>query len=271
MSNLAKHTVNGKASCTRRIGATALLLGGAAIASVAISPLAAEPGQFSEQTLRFDDAASFEADGRDDVRAAVATFIDGMTAGDAQTVWMFASEEDQAAFGTERAVYDAFAEVLPALAAGRGCNLRAQLAGRRHALRGALACAMRAARITTPSSASGSTTPATGRSSAPKSRPPTISSPRASQRSPLAQPRPNLSGPRRRIRHTRPCAIACRAPSISLLVVVRDCSRSAASRRAPRPPSRGDGCRRANSRAPPGTRLSRRAAADRRHAARSSC
>jgi hypothetical protein len=42
-------------------------------------------------------------------------FVTGMTAGDEKAVWMFASEEDQAAFATEQAVYDAFAELYPAL------------------------------------------------------------------------------------------------------------------------------------------------------------
>lgn len=50
-----------------------------------------------------------------DVRAASTSFIQGMAAHDPEAVWMFASEEDQAAFGTEQAVYDAFAEVFPAL------------------------------------------------------------------------------------------------------------------------------------------------------------
>jgi hypothetical protein len=49
------------------------------------------------------------------VLAAVESFIGGMTSGDEQAVWMFASEEDQAAFATEQAVYDAFAGLYPAL------------------------------------------------------------------------------------------------------------------------------------------------------------
>jgi hypothetical protein len=46
---------------------------------------------------------------------AAQRFIGGMATGDEQAVWMFASEEDQAAFATEKAVFDAFAELYPAL------------------------------------------------------------------------------------------------------------------------------------------------------------
>lgn len=38
-----------------------------------------------------------------------------MAEGDAKTVWMYASEEDQAAFETEDAVLEAFADAFPAL------------------------------------------------------------------------------------------------------------------------------------------------------------
>ena len=46
---------------------------------------------------------------------AAQRFIGGMATGDEQTVWMFASEEDQAAFATEQSVFDAFAELYPVL------------------------------------------------------------------------------------------------------------------------------------------------------------
>ena len=66
------------------------------------------------QSVRFADTAVVE-DADVEVRMAVETFIRGMSAGDAKTVWAFASEEDQDAFGTEDAVYQAFAETFPAL------------------------------------------------------------------------------------------------------------------------------------------------------------
>jgi hypothetical protein len=98
--------------------AVAALLGGAAFCFSGISELSADPG---DKTIRIEFAAAsgLENSGHPAVRAAVARFIGGMVEGDVDTVWMFASEEDQDAFGTERAVYDAFAEVFPALTSAR--------------------------------------------------------------------------------------------------------------------------------------------------------
>ncbi len=55
------------------------------------------------------------ADVTSSVTAAVGTFVEGMAKGDEAVVWTFASEEDQAAFGTETAIYDAYAEAFPEL------------------------------------------------------------------------------------------------------------------------------------------------------------
>ena len=49
------------------------------------------------------------------VTSAVGTFVEGMAQGDEDVIWMFASEEDQVAFGTESAVYDAYADAFPQL------------------------------------------------------------------------------------------------------------------------------------------------------------
>ena len=49
------------------------------------------------------------------VKSAVGTFVAGMAQGDEDVVWAFASEEDQAALGTEVAVYDAYADAFPQL------------------------------------------------------------------------------------------------------------------------------------------------------------
>jgi hypothetical protein len=49
------------------------------------------------------------------VSSAVDTFVDGMARGDVDVVWTFASEEDQAAFGTESAIYAAYADAFPQL------------------------------------------------------------------------------------------------------------------------------------------------------------
>ena len=49
------------------------------------------------------------------VTAAVGKFVEGMASGDEDVVWTFASEEDQAALGTESAVYEAYADAFPQL------------------------------------------------------------------------------------------------------------------------------------------------------------
>jgi hypothetical protein len=66
------------------------------------------------ESVHFNVSASPQAGIDRPVQAAVQKFIGGMRAADADTVWMFASEEDQEAFATEQAVYDAFAETFPA-------------------------------------------------------------------------------------------------------------------------------------------------------------
>jgi hypothetical protein len=98
--------------------AVAVLLTGAAFCFSGVSELSAEPGGKTDH-IEFAAASGLEEAGDPAVRAAVARFIGGMVEGDVETVWMFATEEDQDAFGTERAVYDAFAEVFPALTSAR--------------------------------------------------------------------------------------------------------------------------------------------------------
>lgn len=116
MSTFGKQSLNNRKSSPRYApGAIVLLLCGAGLISGAAISAEAGPGDSSLQMVRFDDSTAFERNGRPDVREAVTRFVSGMTAGNAQTVWMYASEEDQAAFGTEGAVYEAFAEVFPAL------------------------------------------------------------------------------------------------------------------------------------------------------------
>jgi hypothetical protein len=51
------------------------------------------------------------------VRKAAATFIRAMAEGNSEAVWMFALEEEQAAFGTEAEAYKAFADAFPELTA----------------------------------------------------------------------------------------------------------------------------------------------------------
>jgi hypothetical protein len=49
------------------------------------------------------------------VADAVGSFVEGMADRDIDVVWTFASEEDQAAFGTESAIYEAYADAFPQL------------------------------------------------------------------------------------------------------------------------------------------------------------
>lgn len=87
---------------------------GVAFSVNSISQVAAQPDTNLVETVVFDTSLPVRVD-EIAVRGAVETFIRGMKNGDAQTAWMFASEEDQAAFGTEAAVHHAFAETFPAL------------------------------------------------------------------------------------------------------------------------------------------------------------
>jgi len=49
------------------------------------------------------------------VEAAAVTFIRAMGSGDAATVWFYATEEEQDAFGTTQAMYEAYREEFPVL------------------------------------------------------------------------------------------------------------------------------------------------------------
>ena len=53
---------------------------------------------------------------REAVAKSAEAFIEGMANRDASAVWMFASEEDQDAFGTEADVYAAYQETFPEFA-----------------------------------------------------------------------------------------------------------------------------------------------------------
>ncbi len=78
------------------------------VASVVSSPL---------QVRAADSAAA-----RTEVRDAAERFLRAMSAADADAVWMFASEEEHDAFGTEDAAYDAYADAFPALASAHGAT-----------------------------------------------------------------------------------------------------------------------------------------------------
>jgi hypothetical protein len=73
----------------------------------------AEPSTI--EAVRFTSAPALDSLRHGEVRTALTDFVSGMAGADAQKVWMFASEEDQAAFETEDAVYAAFADAFPVL------------------------------------------------------------------------------------------------------------------------------------------------------------
>jgi hypothetical protein len=58
---------------------------------------------------------SFELNFASPVEAAAVTFIRAMGSGDAATVWFYATEEEQDAFGTTQAMYEAYREEFPLL------------------------------------------------------------------------------------------------------------------------------------------------------------
>ena len=98
----------------QRLAAAALLCG-LAFSGYSIPQVSAQPEPAAPETVRLvhsDDAATVEGA---EVREAVSNFIRGMAENDAETVWMYASEEEQMAFETEAATLAAYAEEFPAL------------------------------------------------------------------------------------------------------------------------------------------------------------
>src|SRR5687768_3982097 len=92
--------------------ALAALLCGIAVSANSISQVSAQPETAFVETVVFDKSLPASV-GETEVRSAVESFIRAMKNADAQTAWMFATEEDQEAFATEEAVYAAFAETFP--------------------------------------------------------------------------------------------------------------------------------------------------------------
>lgn len=76
-------------------------------------PVAAEP----HAAISSDVEIGSRVDGAltQGLQKAAAAFIRGMAEGDAESVWLFATEEEHAAFGTYDVAYEAFAEAFPVL------------------------------------------------------------------------------------------------------------------------------------------------------------
>ncbi len=102
-----------------RHGAVAALLLGLGLSANPISHVAAQAETSTLQPVSFNMPAEAGSVEVQQVRAAAASFIRGMTEADAASVWMFASEEEHDAFGTETAAYDAYAADFPALTQAR--------------------------------------------------------------------------------------------------------------------------------------------------------
>ena len=98
----------------RRCAIVALVVGLGFSAS-SISQVAALPDPLALEHLSSTSSVQ-PADKAAEARQAIKIFLRGMAEGDAETVWMYASEEDQAAFETEDAVLTAFVGEFPVLA-----------------------------------------------------------------------------------------------------------------------------------------------------------
>ena len=96
----------------RRVIATLL----SAIAlTLATTATFARPGNAPANAITFVNAPAQQSDERT-TALAVERFVNGMSARDVSAVWMFASEEEQDAFGTEPAIYAAYADAFPEFA-----------------------------------------------------------------------------------------------------------------------------------------------------------
>lgn len=95
--------------------ASAALLYALAFSAGSIPQVAAQTDTGASQLVSFSSSAVPATAEAGEVQAALENFIRGMATGDRNIVWAYASEEDQAAFETEAALYTAFAEDFPEL------------------------------------------------------------------------------------------------------------------------------------------------------------
>lgn len=106
-----------------RIGAAVALCGLAAFVAPAATSFASQTAATSAH-VAFDVAPELATPANAAVGQEVKAFLTGMRDKDAAAVWKFASEEDQDAFQTERALYDAFAVTFPVLTQTREAFLQ---------------------------------------------------------------------------------------------------------------------------------------------------
>jgi hypothetical protein len=91
--------------------------GGIALVALLAAPALSGNGALTAPTLEQAKQAFARTAGigRSPVENAAITFVRAVSERDASTVWMYASEEEQDAFATEEAIYEAYAETFPAL------------------------------------------------------------------------------------------------------------------------------------------------------------
>ena len=89
--------------------------GAVALAGYAAIPQATPPANVTVVPQQVALIARVSLELTESVTDAVNTFVDGMAQHKEEVVWTFASEEDQAAFGTESAIYEAYADAFPQL------------------------------------------------------------------------------------------------------------------------------------------------------------
>jgi len=91
--------------------AAALLCATALTLAVTAASMA-RPGDIAPKAVAFVNAPTQPSEQRA-TAMAVERFVEAMSSHDADAIWMFASEEEQDAFGTESATYEAYAETFP--------------------------------------------------------------------------------------------------------------------------------------------------------------
>ena len=92
----------------------AALLCATAVTLAVTAASIARPGDITPDAVVFVNAPAQQSEQKA-TAMAVERFVEGMASHDADVIWMFASEEEQDAFGTESATYDAYAETFPEL------------------------------------------------------------------------------------------------------------------------------------------------------------
>ena len=99
--------------------AVAALVAGFGFSASSITQVSAQTSVSPLQQVSFVGSSEAKTPQAAEVRGALVSFIRGMSNQDAEAVWAFASEEDQDAFATQKAVLDAFDETFPELARAR--------------------------------------------------------------------------------------------------------------------------------------------------------